>query len=275
MKYHLFKKIANKAIFVAVCAVAAYFLLRIFVVDSFIVKGNSMEPSFHEGRRVYVNKLLMGARIYTDFDFTKSELHSFRMPGMRRVEVGDAVIINYPFARCEDTINFKINYVYLKRCYGRPGDSVSIVKGHYCNSRVAGAIGPQYYQDLLGQESDSSLVECGVALKAYHLNNNLCWTILNFGPLYVPKKGDKIVLNKNNALSYRKLIQYETGYMPDIVGEKAYIEGIEITHYTFAGNWYFLGGDNVLNSQDSRYIGLMPEEYIIGIVNERKNFKTK
>ncbi len=26
------------------------------------------------------------------------------------------------------------------------------------------------------------------------------------------------------------------------------------------------GGDNVLNSQDSRYLGLIPEEYIIGLV---------
>ena len=30
-------------------------------------------------------------------------------------------------------------------------------------------------------------------------------------------------------------------------------------------NWYFLGGDNVLNSKDSRYTGLVPEEYIVGI----------
>ena len=32
------------------------------------------------------------------------------------------------------------------------------------------------------------------------------------------------------------------------------------------GYWYFLGGDNVLNSRDSRYFGLVPEDYIVGIV---------
>ncbi len=32
------------------------------------------------------------------------------------------------------------------------------------------------------------------------------------------------------------------------------------------GNWYFLGGDNVLNSRDSRYFGLVPQEYIVGVV---------
>lgn len=39
-----------------------------------------------------------------------------------------------------------------------------------------------------------------------------------------------------------------------------------LNEYTFKGNWYFLGGDNVLDSRDSRYFGLVPEEYIVGIV---------
>jgi len=45
-----------------------------------------------------------------------------------------------------------------------------------------------------------------------------------------------------------------------------YIEGDPLRHYTFKGNWYFLGGDNVLNSRDSRYFGLVPKEYIVGVV---------
>lgn len=29
-------------------------------------------------------------------------------------------------------------------------------------------------------------------------------------------------------------------------------------------NYYFMGGDNCYNSQDSRYWGPLPEEYIVG-----------
>ena len=29
-------------------------------------------------------------------------------------------------------------------------------------------------------------------------------------------------------------------------------------------NYYFVGGDNALNSQDSRYWGLLPEPFIVG-----------
>lgn len=37
-----------------------------------------------------------------------------------------------------------------------------------------------------------------------------------------------------------------------------------ITHYTFRENYYFVAGDRAMNSQDSRYWGLLPEPYIVG-----------
>ena len=40
--------------------------------DRFVIKGESMEPTLHTGEGVWVNKLLMGARIYTKFDFDNS-----------------------------------------------------------------------------------------------------------------------------------------------------------------------------------------------------------
>ena len=39
-----------------------------------------------------------------------------------------------------------------------------------------------------------------------------------------------------------------------------------LTSHTWQHNYYFMAGDNVSNSYDSRYWGLVPEEYIIGIV---------
>ena len=63
-------------------------LMRVFVCDSFVVRGFSMEPALHDGERVYVNKLKAGARIYTDLDFESPHLSSFRLPGFRDVRVG-------------------------------------------------------------------------------------------------------------------------------------------------------------------------------------------
>ena len=35
-------------------------------------------------------------------------------------------------------------------------------------------------------------------------------------------------------------------------------------NFPFRNNWYFVAGDMTMNSQDSRYFGLVPEAYIIG-----------
>jgi signal peptidase I len=43
---------------------------------------------------------------------------------------------------------------------------------------------------------------------------------------------------------------------------------MDLKNYEFKTDWYFFAGDNVLNSRDSRYFGLVPEEYIIGIVSD-------
>ena len=51
-----------------------------------------------------------------------------------------------------------------------------------------------------------------------------------------------------------------------IIHTPVYLGGKELNEYEFSTDWYFFGGDNVMNSKDSRYIGLVPEDYIIGIV---------
>ena len=37
--------------------------------------------------------------------------------------------------------------------------------------------------------------------------------------------------------------------------------------HEFKGYYYFFCGDNVADSKDSRYLGFVPEEFIVGVVN--------
>lgn len=244
-------------------------LTRVLVCDSFIVRGSSMEPALHDGERVYVNKLKAGARIYTDLDFESPHLRSFRLPGFRDVRVGDIVVINDPYFRCKDSITFRINHVYIKRCYGAPGDTVRIIDGHYIHPDDGGFCGAQMYQDELASLADSVLTERGVYMKAWGVNRRERWTIKDLGPLYVPEKGGKVQLTPQNYRSYRKQIHFETGKWLYEKGGQVLLDGDIIREYEFLSDWYFLGGDNVLNSRDSRYVGLMPGSYIVGIVNGR------
>lgn len=259
-------KISKWLIVAVIAAVVLHYAGRVLILDSFIVSGESMEPVMHSGEKVYVNKMVLGPRIYTDFDFTSPKLHSFRIKGFGKLRPGDVAVFNYPYARNLDTISFRINYVYVKRCIGAPGDSVSIVDGYWHNSRTHGLIGSEREQAVLSETPDSLLVLRGVAVNAFDPDETMGWTIRNFGPCYVPAKGDRIDITDETCRLYRRLILHETGSLPYAGDGCVFLDGKLLESYVFRENYYFFGGDNVLNSRDSRYFGLVPEEYVIGAV---------
>ncbi|MCF0164816.1 MAG: signal peptidase I, partial [Bacteroidales bacterium] len=56
---------------------------------------------------------------------------------------------------------------------------------------------------------------------------------------------------------------YEKQQFSEIDG-RFYIDGQEVTSYTFQQDYYFMMGDNRHNSLDSRYWGFVPENHIVG-----------
>lgn len=241
-------------------------IIPVFVCDQFRIGGVSMQPTLRIGDHILVNKLLMGARIYTKYDFSDPEMESFRMPGLRKLRPGDVAVFNYPEGRDRGKIEFRINYVYAKRCIGCPGDTVRIEDGYYRNSRCPDMlIGSDMMQSALSCSTDSVLSATGVYLPAMPFRPDYGWTIREFGPLYVPRMGEKIPLDSCSLMLYGKVIEFETGSMPEMKGGKVYVSGKEADEYMFVKDYCFFGGDNVLNSRDSRYFGFVPEEYVIGI----------
>lgn len=236
----------------------------IFVADKFTVPSGSMSPTLVSGDRIMVNKLLFGARIYKKFDFSEhAPLVSWRMRGIRDIAPNDVIVSNYPLGYDDrEKIEFKINYVYAKRVLGVPGDSISIVDGFYKNNNHKRVFGVADSQERLADTPDWLLEERSI-LKTFA--NTSGWTIKNMGPLYVPKRGDVITMGEKEFDRYRLVIEYETGGTLMLATDGVYLNDSKITEYTFHNNYYFVGGDNVFNSRDSRYIGFVPEEFVVGI----------
>lgn len=246
--------------------VGGYYLGRIFVADQFIIPSDSMAPTLQVGDRVWVNKLIAGARIYNDIDsVNNSNLQSWRTRGIRKVNRNDILIFNYPINKKK--IAFKINYVYTKRCVALPGDSISAVDGYYKNSNHKGTLGNKEVQDEFNRIPENMLPEKGkyTIPRSYE---KFPWTIKNFGPLYVPRKGDVIHLNADNLLFYSLILEFETGkkFTVSPNGE-VLADGTPMDYHIFTHDYYFTCGDNVMNSRDSRYWGFVPEEYIVGVVD--------
>ena len=241
-----------------------WLLARMLFFDYFTIPTESMCPTLKPGDKVFVNKLRMGARIYTDLNFNTEgqELKSVRIKGYSGVRHNDILVFN--LANHWGKINFIINNVFCKRCIGLPGDSVSAKNGHYVNNNFDGALCMEEAQDQLEHTPDS-LIKEGYWIPPY-CNG---WNIKNFGPMYIPRKGDFINVNALEAAVYKAMLEWELGkeITFDWEDNEAYADGKRITHHRWQHNYYFMAGDNAIDSNDSRYWGPVPEEYLVGIVD--------
>ena len=238
-------------------AVVIVIIVRMFFFESFKIASSSMEPTLKKSDMVIANKIIYGPRILS---LTNDKIiKAYRLKGVRNVVRNDIIIFNYPY--CIDTItgneirSMNLNQYYIKRCVALPGDTVRIHDG-IC--KINGNVVDGIY------DNQKLLLE---KLKHIIPDKYNHWTLANWGPYYVPKSNDIVKLTKNNIGLYQDIIEYETNKKIKIQEDFVFLDKSQIKEYRFVNNYYFVMGDNIFDSYDSRYWGVLPENHIIGKID--------
>lgn len=262
-------------LFIGCCLMALLFLVQLFCFTSFKIPSDSMEPALKDGDCILVNKMIKGARLFDVFATLKNEdVDILRVPGLGDLKRNDVLVFNFPYQGGRwDSIRMDVMQYYVKRCIALPGDTLEIREGIYkvrgCNERLGNYKAQQYISKLKNPG------EQGIVMGTFPYNGDLGWNIREFGPLAIPQKGQEVMMNYTSYLLYRQLIDWEQKKKLQLKDGQILLGDSLIKQYVFTKNYYFVSGDNMPNSQDSRYWGMLPEEYIVGKATRIWNSKDK
>ena len=240
------------------------FLLQTTTIASFRVPTDSMQPTLLPGDNILVNKTIMGARIFDIWEAAEEkdvEIH--RLPGLGKVKRNDVLVFHFPYPHSNDSLSMHLLKYYVKRCIALPGDTMGIKQGYYYVKGINEPIGNVEAQERIALLDKDDVR--GIVMDTYPWGKYINWTIQDFGPLHVPAKGQTVMMDSTAVKLYRKLIEWEQKKPLTREGNRVYLGDSLIREYRFQENYYFMGGDNMENSKDSRYWGLLPEPYIVGV----------
>lgn len=269
-------------VFYVGCLFVAYIALIVLCVASFKVSSNSMTPTLIPNDYILVDKCRTGARLFNVWHAGDGkDVNVYRLPGWRRIKRNDIIVFNSPYQYGrEDSIVFDVMKYYVKRCIALPGDTLEIQGGYFKISGVDGTVGRLESQLMVASSKDTErddmemeknkqkrmhIITPTTQLDVFPGRNTLGWTISDFGPLAIPKRGRTIKMDSISWLLYRPLIEWEQKKTLELSSNNTVKLGDSILHeYTFQEDYYSVVGDNSLASWDSRYWGLLPEKFIVG-----------
>ena len=204
-------------------------------VEAYRIPTGSMENTVLAGDFIIVGKTNYGIII----PFTNKKIINLKSP-----ERNDVAVFMQELKEDKSP--------WIMRIIGLPGDSIVIVnKAVYINGKLE-LQNKEYRYDKVEREKGF------INPRIYP--NGAPWNEDNYGPYYIPKKGDVINLESENKEMWRKLIikdaeKSDEEFPSKLLNEKKYV---------IKNNYYFMMGDNRNNSLDSRFIGPVAEDDIIG-----------
>jgi signal peptidase I len=260
-------KPAFRYIIIFATVLATVVAVRWFFIGSYRIAGDKMADTLKAGDCVWVNKL-------------KGKSN----PGRNRI-----VLYRSPLRR--DAANPPL---FIGRCIGTPGDVIQMgLDGFRVNGRLlpdAPMMQPAFRirkeikeQLLTAMESlhiplrdvkeDAVSLTFRMSLREKELlTRNLLQVVQiemidehRMGYEFIlPRKGKALDINETSLMAGREAILNEAGDAAVIRDGKLYINGEEKTYYFFRKDYYWILSENETEGIDSRHLGLIPEDCMVG-----------
>jgi signal peptidase I len=228
-------------------------VLKTCVVEAFRIPSASMENTLLAGDFLLVNKFIYGAKTPSSVPFLPWRIPQIQFPAFASPTYGDVVVFELPvYARDNGSPS---NYV--KRCVGLPGDTIRIV-----NRRLL-VNGKEFPPTARAKPSARRIFPQGygdsrIFPKGSAFNED------NYGPLAIPRRGDRLTLDARTFLYAKGIIEHEGHTAKLDGGDRVMVDGVPCSSYGVERNYFFMIGDNRDNSLDSRFWGFVPDDLIIG-----------
>lgn len=250
------KKKLKEYLFVLLIAVFAALFLKTFFIEAYKIPTASMKDTLLEGDFIVVNKLLYGANTPVKFPLFGFTIPPLNMPGFKEPERNEIIVFKFPGNKDEIVAKEEINYI--KRIIGLPGDTVRIVRKQV------------FINDQQHKEVKTLRLNNSKEGKLFNEENNIFplgknWNEDNYGPVIVPKKGMKILLDLYNINDWKTIIERDAGKRCiEIQNGNVLINSEFVNEYIFKNDYFFVLGDNRDDSLDSRFWGFVSRDLIVG-----------
>ena len=242
---------------------------RLFVIESLHITTDSMETSLHKGDYVLLDKMFFKRDIERNFLFL------FKSP-LRKDSV--------------DSPKF------ISRCIGKPGDTILISPISFQVNEKNFSYSPNSLNSYLIEsgardaffqsvnklkihprnvKSQESMLSCTLtAFEAYQIREDLPAHLKDYFKedssllfqFVVPKKDRAYELDSISLLVCREAIRKESNEHIVIKDGILYQDGKQMDYFFFKHDYYWFLSDNVNNAVDSRHLGVIPEDHILGKV---------
>lgn len=248
------------------CIVGIVVVVRYFCVQSYRISTHAMKEALYKGDYVLVDKLPLRDN-----------------PGRNRV-----VLFHSPLR--QDSLERPL---FVSRCIGMPGDTITVHREGYkvngetiprsplaLNSYLVRQMNKNDFFTLLNklnipprefEQTSSGFTLKLTSFEEYQLREELTNTIelvarrpVSEYSLIVPRANRFYQLDETSLIACQEAILSETNGAARFRDGKLYLDGRETNFFFFRRDYYWVLSDNPEEAIDSRHLGFIPADHMIG-----------